>query len=292
MQWCYKEYPCTISLYNIHEQNSLLIPNNTNYSWGMPVFHPNGQEIAITAYDAQKKQSNLAIIKKDGSDFRLITKGEGLRGYPSFSRDGKWVIYSKNTTTQVNFEGKLRYYDYEIFKVSTEESKEIRLTQHNFFRAFNPYFIDEDNNFIFEGIIGKVFDTIYTLKPDNSLKKISFNEFQPASAHVSNNYTHVYLVNTNDIDNARGPYNYDLYIKDKNTLKRLTQLSTYMCSYAISPNGENIAFFSDKERSRNCELFIMESNGENIRKLNIPRKPKNWDTYEWQKSVPTNHSKP
>jgi TolB protein len=61
-----------------------------------PSWSPMGDQIAFgvgTFFLRPGSPARLALIKPDGSDFRLITSGEIDSGFPSWSPDGKHLVY-------------------------------------------------------------------------------------------------------------------------------------------------------------------------------------------------------
>ncbi len=61
-----------------------------------PSWSPDGQYIAFGVgrfFDRPVKPGQLAMIRPDGSDLKMLTHGEASSGFPSWSPDGKRIVY-------------------------------------------------------------------------------------------------------------------------------------------------------------------------------------------------------
>lgn len=57
-----------------------------------PVWSPDGQQIAFTAHHSQKELA-IAVMNRDGTDFRLLTNDEGHNQRPAWSPDGQHITF-------------------------------------------------------------------------------------------------------------------------------------------------------------------------------------------------------
>lgn len=91
--------------------------------------------------------SQIAIMAPDGSNRRKITSTKGFKTCPSFSHDGKKIIYVR--AGKLRDEGKTVAKDYDIYEVDLETGVESRLTWFKFFMMSPPYYFPDDESFIF-----------------------------------------------------------------------------------------------------------------------------------------------
>ncbi len=78
--------------------------NDSNVNWG-PFWHPGGKHIAYATSAHGHQNYELYLMRDDGTDQTRITYANGADVLPTFSPDGKWLMWtSKRTadgTTQV-----------------------------------------------------------------------------------------------------------------------------------------------------------------------------------------------
>jgi Tol biopolymer transport system component len=72
------------------------ILNNTNRVIVFPCWSPDGTQIAFGIggfFGRPVEAGQLALIRPDGTGFRLLTDGKGSSGFPSWSPDGKRLVF-------------------------------------------------------------------------------------------------------------------------------------------------------------------------------------------------------
>jgi Tol biopolymer transport system component len=180
---------------------------------------------------------HLKNIRQVTPDSAFIRAGEGY-----FSPDGKSIIFQAEEKDSGNpF--------YQIFTLDLETGK---------FRRVSPG-------------VGKTTCSYYA--PDG--KKIIF-----ASSHLDpkakEKYAEEYRAREEErTSGKRRPYKWDFdpYISifeanpDGSGLKKLTDAAGYNAEGSISPDGKHIVFCSNRSGEANLELYIMDRDGGNVRKL-------------------------
>jgi Tol biopolymer transport system component len=121
-----------------------------------PVWSPDGKTIVFTLgrYGSRNPvtPAQLAQVRADGSEFRLLTQGENGSGYPSFSPDGKRLVFRV-----LGKEQGLRI-------LSMESGKITPLTNEaDNFPAWSP----RGDHILFTSLRSGDFE-MYTIRPDGS----------------------------------------------------------------------------------------------------------------------------
>jgi Tol biopolymer transport system component/DNA-binding winged helix-turn-helix (wHTH) protein len=92
---------------------------------GTPRWSPDGNWIA---FDFDLVSLQIYVIDAEGRNLRQITLGSGANVVPSWSRDGKWIYFASGRTGRN-----------EIWKHSLETGKELQITTHGGFNAFESF---------------------------------------------------------------------------------------------------------------------------------------------------------
>jgi Tol biopolymer transport system component len=108
--------------------------------------------LTIVPLDNEKKQlmedMQIAVINQDGTGFRQITTGKGVKTGQAISYDEKTLVYSKGTRRK---SGKTMASDFDLYKIDLSTGKEIQLTGLSFYGISKPYFTPDGKSIIFGG---------------------------------------------------------------------------------------------------------------------------------------------
>lgn len=121
--------------------------------WYQAQYSFDGKRIVftITLHEIGEKwdisSSQLAIMESSGKDLKKITSSPGWKIEPSFSHDGKKIIYV--CAGRIRKEGKTPATDYDIYEVDLETGKEARLSRFKFYMMSVPYYFPDDEKIIF-----------------------------------------------------------------------------------------------------------------------------------------------
>ena len=121
-----------------------------------PSWSPDGKYIAFglgAFFDRPPKPGQVAMIRSDGSDLRMLTQGETSSGFPSFSPDGKRLVYR----VLGHGEQGLRILSLEDGKVTT------LTTEYDTFPAWSP----KGDRIAFTSFRDADYE-MYTIRPDGS----------------------------------------------------------------------------------------------------------------------------
>jgi Tol biopolymer transport system component/DNA-binding winged helix-turn-helix (wHTH) protein len=89
---------------------------------GTPRWSPDGKWIA---FDFDRGSAQIFVIDTEGRNLRQVTLGLGYNVVPSWSRDGKWIYFASERSGSK-----------QVWKHSVETGKELQVTTHGGFNAF------------------------------------------------------------------------------------------------------------------------------------------------------------
>lgn len=122
-----------------------------------PQWSPDGQWIAFSIggffLDRDKKPAQLMMVRSDGSDARTLKTEEGNAGFPSFSPDGKQLVYRFWTTRA----GGLR-----VMNLADGTTRTLTTDFDNF-----PVWSPKGDRILFTRLIDNDFE-LFTIKPDGT----------------------------------------------------------------------------------------------------------------------------
>ena len=79
----------------------------------------------------------------------------------------------------------------------------------------------------------------------------------------------LFVSRTNELDDIKGQYNYDLFLREEGANKRLTKLGAYMRDSVISMDGSRIVFVISMKREQDYTIWVMNSDGSDMQEVKI-----------------------
>lgn len=90
----------------------------------------------------------IALANENGTGFRQITEGKGVKAPYMLSYDEKTLVYFKGKKRK---KGKTLATDFDLYKIDLKTGKETRLSEVEFYGVSRPYFTPDGKNVIFGG---------------------------------------------------------------------------------------------------------------------------------------------
>jgi Tol biopolymer transport system component len=297
--YCRKTVPCTIGLYDLRRGSLSYYQAPQNEIWADANFSPDGTKLAFIVIPIIDHERDLtgqvAIMTSDGSGIRRLTNSPTYKSSPSFSPDGKRIIYARAEKRRE--EGaRTPVADYDIYEVDSNGEPERRLTNLMLYEVSAPFYLPDGKHFIFssygDACPRKAFDELklcrkqykeqyqlnsifITVEGGNTLRPAFVNGDFSDAPYISNDGSKILFKSiTNKMDGVHGLYNYDIFLRKDGVNNRLTQLRTFLYEIALSPDGTHIAFLSDKERNKKPTLWVMNSDGAGLMEIKIPMESK------------------
>ena len=97
--YCHLKRGCGLAAYVLASGKTFLLEKPEDESWISPAFSPDGQQIAFARAPVSSYSSQIAIMNADGTNIRTLTTGIGRALFPSFSRDGRRLLYMRGLKT-------------------------------------------------------------------------------------------------------------------------------------------------------------------------------------------------
>lgn len=122
--------------------------------WGQARYSYDGKrivfmEMPLIGNNEDPANWQIAVMDSDGKNVRKISNTVGFKIYPSFSHNGKKIIFAR--ADKIRKRGATPAGDYDVYDVDVETGQETRLTYFKFFQISGPYYFPDDKTFIFWG---------------------------------------------------------------------------------------------------------------------------------------------
>ena len=259
------------------------IIHTTNDFHGSPIYSWDGKKIAYANVVRERDVSNICVMDADGSNHQQLTHDYNddaktadtptgkvkriiFNAKPSFSRDGKRIIFARASMKRERIRGYGEMHTaWDIFEIDLETKAIKQLTNYKFYEISRPFYLSDDKRFVFSGTdpampnlsAVKEMDFRENYKKqyqDNTIFIVDGknNELKPAFTYgrstsqpsVTKDDAILFLAVTNEMDGLPPkPVNYDLFLKKGNTITRVTrQQDGRVTDPSISFDGKRVLF--------------------------------------------------
>lgn len=293
-----------ITTYNLNNKQFKSFDNVPIKQVKFPVYSPDGKNIAfLGAHDEYGHNRNIYIIMNaDGSGIRQITdfdftgqkKGNMETSNfviaPSFSPDGKRIIYAKTRLKRERAYPLRGTMDtaWDVYEVDVATGTEHRLTHYDFYEMSWPQYMPDGKRFIFsaEGPVNSTGKGPKSFKEYEEMYQKNFifimdgidNELKPVFTYGSNSARPCIMPDNSIIftsetsGSKKSPKaTQDLFIYKNGQVKRLTQLDSWIDHATISSDGNYIIFSKRSDKNTyDHSKWLMKSDGTGLKEIKIP----------------------
>lgn len=249
------------------------------HALGAAFFSPDGNKLAFLGRMNSNESFNLFTVNVDGTNLRQITTDQNVKGVPSFSPDGKKIIYKKSHLRRqraLPLKGEMDT-AWDIYEYDLENGVERRLTNYNFYKAYNPRYMSDGKRFTFsaEGPVNskgsgpKDFEEYEKKYQKNFIFIMDGinNELKPAftygdnsiSCYHSNDDSLLFLSEIHGKNDRKTTQELFLYKDGK--IKRITNLNSYVVRGSLSPDNSIVNFTDLKNKEAKHWLINIDSTG-------------------------------
>ncbi len=254
---------------------------------GAAFFSPDGKKLSFLGRKNSTDPFNLFIVDVNGSNLRQITTDKNVKGVPDFSPDAKRIIYKRSHLRRERafpLKGEMDT-AWDMYEFNLVTGVEKRLTNYNFYKAYNPKYMSDGKRFTFsaecpvnskgpgpkdyeeyEKIYGKNF--IFIMDGSN-------NELKPAFTYGDNSISCYKGVDDSRLflSEIRGKNGskttQELFLYKNGKITQLTNLNLYIVSGTLSTDNSivNFAGYKDKE----AKYWLMNIDGTGLKEVLIPQ---------------------
>jgi Tol biopolymer transport system component len=224
-----------------------------NACHALPAWDRNGRRIAFELNPSKAgrpaSRSEIYLMNRDGRGVINLTNRPGFDGDPSWSHDGKSVIFESQRNGNTD-----------IYRIEVGTRETTRLTRHPGVDE-DPVWSPGGRRIAFTSRRNGNRE-VYLMNPNGtSVLNITQNRADDFDPTWSPNGEFVAFVSDRD-------GNLEIYTtNDRFLLRRLTDDPAIDAFPSWSPDGRSIAFVSDRAESRNRDLYVMHSDGSSVRRL-------------------------
>ena len=252
-----------IYVMDINGKNQHRLTNNRHEDWA-PVWSPDGKRIIfVSDRDGHVHAkhgwptSEIYVMDDDGQNSQKLTNNPADDRSPSWSPDGKQIVFQSNRDDLRN---------YEIYVMDADGGNEQKLTENpNADR--HPSWSPDGKRIAFSSVReGHFSSEIYVMDNDGgNLQRLTENI--KTDWHPSWSPDGKWIAFSSD---RKADFeNFEIYVMDADggNLQRLTENREFDWSPVWSPDGERIAFMSERDGHRNSEIYVMDNDGNNPQNL-------------------------
>jgi hypothetical protein len=152
---------CQIQVYDLETGELAAYQSPKNERWTMGKYSYDGKRITFSVFpikpndDLDMGNMQIAVMNADGKNYKKVTTGPGAKLYPTFSHNGKKILYA--CAARIREKGKTPAADYDAWEVNLETGKQTQLTFFEYFYMGNLTYFPDDERFIYYGELPDAF---------------------------------------------------------------------------------------------------------------------------------------
>lgn len=275
------ENRCDFGVYEIKKEMFSSFKKNIPNVVDFGGFSPDGCKLAISVLDGNSIDSQIAVYDIQSGRVEVLTSGSGRKTSPSFSGDGKKIVFSQADYKRGS--GKTSFSSWDIYEIILTARSVQKLTNHQFFQVSSPYYFGESGKVIFSGDLYTSRDPLRKKWLDNTIyvfDGVSNSDVRPYLIHgdyssqpaVSRKGDVIaYVARTDREDGVKTKFVYDVFlVRNRSVPVRVTRFGGLVTDISISGNGEYV--FASVQQHNNLrfrKLYLIDVADQTYREVII-----------------------
>jgi Tol biopolymer transport system component len=146
---------CQIQVYNLETGELAAYQSPQNERWTMGKYSYDGKRITFSVIPKKPLggldlgEMQIAVMDADGKNFKKVTTGSGAKLYPTFSHNGKKILYAR--AKRIREQGQTPAAQYDAWEVNLETGVQEQLTFCEYYYMGNLTYFPDDERFIYYG---------------------------------------------------------------------------------------------------------------------------------------------
>jgi len=286
---------CQIQVYDLETGELAAYQSPKDEKWTMGKYSYDGKRITFSVIpikpndDRDLGNMQIAVMDTDGKNFKKVTTGPGAKLYPTFSHNGKKILYA--CAAVIREKGKTPAADYDAWEVNLETGEQIRLTYFEYFYMSYLTYFPDDERYIYYGELPAVCEGVRSFQNETAFRKkmielgqkgmnimnvvvMKGKEMIPNPYHFGDKVFPEKPLLSKDgsmliFEKSASAGKFYLYSPDGN--HRFVVHAGSVSSTAISPDGEHLGI------NVPTNIFIINTLGGQIYRTICIKKGKDWD---------------
>ena len=156
---------CQIQVYDLETGELAAYQSPRNERWTMGKYSYDGKKITFSVIPKKPEggldlgEMQIAVMDAGGKNLKKFTTGPGAKLYPTFSHNGKKILYAR--AARIREKGGTPAAQYDAWEVDLETGRQTQLTFFEYYYMSNLTYFPDDERFIYYGENPSVFEGTY-----------------------------------------------------------------------------------------------------------------------------------
>ena len=166
---------CQIQIYDLETGELAAYQSPKDERWTMGKYSYDGKRITFSvipikfAGDLELGEMRIAVMDADGKNLKKVTTGPGAKLYPTFSHNGKKILYA--CAARIRESGRTPAANYDAWEIDLTTGHQTQLTFCEYFYMGSLSYFPDDERFIYYGELPSVFEGIRSYSNADKFKE-------------------------------------------------------------------------------------------------------------------------
>lgn len=255
---------CSVGVYDVGTENmTLLKPPKGMAAYGATMDAQSNTLAFVLArqVDTGIIDYQLATSRMDGTGMQVLTSSDTQKRFPSYSLDGKKIIFEGSERCK---DGTSSYCGKDIYEFDVESRKERRISHWNAVQAGPAHLLQGNRRFV-----ASIFDmstigdqNVFMVDMDNAAQyqQLPLNTPTSSSPKPLPTGEIAFVSRVNEYEAVKSSsYIYDVFLWNEVGTRRLTLARTYFRDFAVSNSGRSVLLVADPNQHQSqCDMLLWD----------------------------------